>query len=103
MNDLLNIINLILKLQFYNNSNTTLFLIFLQGFNCHMIALLSLSMSMSKIPEHGPQRHKNLTYEFSAKKYCFCFFQKPPDEKYPVGPWLLGLFIFVVCGSGKHI
>jgi len=25
--------------------------------------------------------------------------QKPPDEKYPVGPWLLGLFVFVVCGS----
>ncbi|XP_076344238.1 stress-associated endoplasmic reticulum protein 2-like [Tachypleus tridentatus] len=24
---------------------------------------------------------------------------KPQDEKYPVGPWLLGLFIFVVCGS----
>nr|ALX72359.1 cell protein CPr4 [Odontobuthus doriae] len=21
------------------------------------------------------------------------------EEKYPVGPWLLGLFIFVVCGS----
>ncbi|XP_076344208.1 uncharacterized protein LOC143244068 [Tachypleus tridentatus] len=25
--------------------------------------------------------------------------QKPQDEKYPVGPWLLGLFIFIVCGS----
>ncbi|ESO88695.1 hypothetical protein LOTGIDRAFT_193286 [Lottia gigantea] len=24
---------------------------------------------------------------------------KPGDEKYPVGPWLLGLFVFVVCGS----
>lgn len=24
---------------------------------------------------------------------------KPPEEKYPVGPWLLGLFVFVVCGS----
>lgn len=24
---------------------------------------------------------------------------KPSEEKYPVGPWLLGLFIFVVCGS----
>jgi len=21
------------------------------------------------------------------------------EENYPVGPWLLGLFIFVVCGS----
>jgi len=24
---------------------------------------------------------------------------KPTDDKYPVGPWLLALFIFVVCGS----
>ncbi|XP_054267949.1 stress-associated endoplasmic reticulum protein 2-like [Macrosteles quadrilineatus] len=24
---------------------------------------------------------------------------KPVDEKYPVGPWLLALFVFVVCGS----
>jgi hypothetical protein len=22
------------------------------------------------------------------------------ESKYPVGPWLIGLFIFVVCGSG---
>lgn len=28
--------------------------------------------------------------------------QKPQDEKYPVGPALLALFIFVVCGSGKY-
>jgi Ribosome associated membrane protein RAMP4 len=25
--------------------------------------------------------------------------QKAAEEKYPVGPWLLALFIFVVCGS----
>ncbi|KXJ76594.1 stress-associated endoplasmic reticulum protein 2 [Aedes albopictus] len=24
---------------------------------------------------------------------------KAAEEKYPVGPWLLALFIFVVCGS----
>ncbi len=24
---------------------------------------------------------------------------KPTDDKYPVAPWLLGLFIFVVYGS----
>lgn len=24
---------------------------------------------------------------------------KNAEEKYPVGPWLLALFIFVVCGS----
>ncbi|KAJ1077291.1 hypothetical protein K5549_005461 [Capra hircus] len=27
-------------------------------------------------------------------------FQRPQEEKYPVGPWLLALFVFVVCGSG---
>ena len=30
------------------------------------------------------------------------YFQRPQEEKYPVGPILLGLFIFVVCGSGKE-
>lgn len=24
---------------------------------------------------------------------------KPSEDKYPVGPWLLALFVFVVCGS----
>jgi len=24
---------------------------------------------------------------------------KPAEEHYPVGPWLLALFVFVVCGS----
>lgn len=24
---------------------------------------------------------------------------KSAEEKYPVGPWLLALFLFVVCGS----
>ncbi|ELK36484.1 Stress-associated endoplasmic reticulum protein 2, partial [Myotis davidii] len=26
---------------------------------------------------------------------------RPQEEKYPVGPWLLALFVFVVCGSEK--
>lgn len=30
-------------------------------------------------------------------------FQRPQEEKYPVGPWLLALFVFVVCGSGVNI
>uniref|UniRef100_A0AAX7TXC3 Stress-associated endoplasmic reticulum protein n=1 Tax=Astatotilapia calliptera TaxID=8154 RepID=A0AAX7TXC3_ASTCA len=25
------------------------------------------------------------------------------DEKSPVGPWLLALFVFVVCGSGEFL
>jgi len=24
---------------------------------------------------------------------------KPAEDKYPVGPWMLALFVFVVCGS----
>ncbi|XP_028846636.1 stress-associated endoplasmic reticulum protein 2 isoform X1 [Denticeps clupeoides] len=27
------------------------------------------------------------------------FVWRPQEEKYPVGPWLLALFVFVVCGS----
>lgn len=29
--------------------------------------------------------------------------QRPQEEKYPVGPWLLALFVFVVCGSGTDL
>lgn len=33
---------------------------------------------------------------------AFSFLQRnAPEEKASVGPWLLALFIFVVCGSGK--
>jgi hypothetical protein len=28
-------------------------------------------------------------------------FQRQAEDKYPVAPWLMGLFLFVVCGSGK--
>ncbi len=38
---------------------------------------------------------------FYSSKIPFASFQKPSVDKYPVGPWLLGFFIFVVCGSGK--
>ena len=27
------------------------------------------------------------------------FLLQQNESKYPVGPWLIGLFIFVVCGS----
>ncbi|VDN88978.1 unnamed protein product [Brugia pahangi] len=26
---------------------------------------------------------------------------KPQEDKYSTTPWLIGLFVFVVCGSGK--
>lgn len=34
-------------------------------------------------------------------EFCVAFYtlQKAQEEKNPVGPWLLGLFVFVVCGS----
>lgn len=32
---------------------------------------------------------------------CGCVFQRPLGDDKGVGPWLLALFIFVVCGSGK--
>ncbi|XP_002739862.1 stress-associated endoplasmic reticulum protein 2-like [Saccoglossus kowalevskii] len=38
--------------------------------------------------------NKNVTQRGNVAKTL-----KPTDEKYPVGPWLLGLFLFVVCGS----
>lgn len=35
---------------------------------------------------------------------CVCVFQRPVnEEKSPVGPWLLALFVFVVCGSGEYL
>lgn len=34
------------------------------------------------------------------KHFPLSLFQRPQEEKYPVGPWLLALFVFVVCGSG---
>lgn len=37
---------------------------------------------------------KNITMRGNVPKTT-----RPTDDKYPVGPWLLGLFIFVVCGS----
>ncbi|XP_077987883.1 stress-associated endoplasmic reticulum protein 2-like [Glandiceps talaboti] len=38
--------------------------------------------------------NKNVTQRGNVAKSL-----KPAEEKYPVGPWLLGLFLFVVCGS----
>nr|ABX75448.1 ribosome-attached membrane protein 4 [Lycosa singoriensis] len=37
---------------------------------------------------------KNVTQRGNVPKTS-----KAQEEKYAVGPWLLGLFIFVVCGS----
>lgn len=48
---------------------------------------------------HGSPRSES---GFSAFETGFFFLQRnAPEEKASVGPWLLALFIFVVCGSGK--
>lgn len=40
--------------------------------------------------------------EVSVPNRRWLFLQRnAPEEKASVGPWLLALFIFVVCGSGK--
>ena len=44
-------------------------------------------------------KHETLTVTF--KRWSSRLFQRPQEEKYPVGPILLGLFLFVVCGSGE--
>ncbi|XP_069615968.1 stress-associated endoplasmic reticulum protein 2 [Ranitomeya imitator] len=41
---------------------------------------------------------KNITQRGNVTKTL-----RPQEEKYPVGPWLLALFVFVVCGSGLGI
>ncbi|KAI6224291.1 hypothetical protein M3Y99_01412800 [Aphelenchoides fujianensis] len=40
------------------------------------------------------QFHKNVTTRGNIPKTL-----KPQDSKYPAAPWLIGLFVFVVCGS----
>lgn len=35
--------------------------------------------------------------------FALCVFQKSEKNKTPVSPWLLALFLFVVCGSGKFL
>ncbi|XP_023933221.1 beta-1,3-galactosyltransferase 5-like [Lingula anatina] len=39
---------------------------------------------------------KNVTQRGNVPKSL-----KPEEDKYPVGPWLIALFVFVVCGSGN--
>jgi len=38
--------------------------------------------------------HGNVTQRGNVAKSL-----KPAEDKYPAAPWLIGLFVFVVCGS----
>nr|XP_031321883.1 stress-associated endoplasmic reticulum protein 2 isoform X3 [Camelus dromedarius] len=47
-------------------------------------------------PMANEKPSKNITQRGNVAKTL-----RPQEEKYPVGPWLLALFVFVVCGSGQ--
>ena len=49
---------------------------------------------------------KSLSVSLSTASYVgllrvLCVPQKNEDDRSPVGPYLLALFVFVVCGSGE--
>ncbi|KYQ50405.1 hypothetical protein ALC60_10522 [Trachymyrmex zeteki] len=43
------------------------------------------------------------TVYLATKESFICQQTKSQEEGSPVGPWLLALFLFVVCGSGKYL
>ncbi|XP_064349211.1 stress-associated endoplasmic reticulum protein 2 isoform X2 [Camelus dromedarius] len=57
-------------------------------------------VAKQRIRMANEKHSKNITQRGNVAKTL-----RPQEEKYPVGPWLLALFVFVVCGSGlphKH-
>lgn len=48
-----------------------------------------------RLPNSGENHLSKQSATFSFHFYL----QKNKEEQYPVGPWLLALFLFVVCGS----
>ncbi|XP_054384950.2 stress-associated endoplasmic reticulum protein 2 isoform X1 [Pongo abelii] len=40
---------------------------------------------------------------FLSSPFVRVSLERPQEEKYPVGPWLLALFVFVVCGSASFV
>ncbi|KAL7646283.1 UNVERIFIED_CONTAM: hypothetical protein RMT77_003192 [Armadillidium vulgare] len=49
---------------------------------------------MQRMKVANEKAAKNITNRGNVPKTT-----RASEENYPVGPWLLGLFIFVVCGS----
>ncbi|KAG9349531.1 hypothetical protein JZ751_027976, partial [Albula glossodonta] len=54
-------------------------------------------VAKQRIRMANEKHSKNITQRGNVAKTL-----RPQEEKYPVGPWLLALFVFVVCGSGKN-
>ncbi|XP_043435171.1 stress-associated endoplasmic reticulum protein 2 isoform X1 [Prionailurus bengalensis] len=53
-------------------------------------------VAKQRIRMANEKHSKNITQRGNVAKTL-----RPQEEKYPVGPWLLALFVFVVCGSGR--
>ncbi|KAK3543787.1 hypothetical protein QTP70_027197 [Hemibagrus guttatus] len=53
-------------------------------------------VAKQRIRMANEKHSKNITQRGNVAKTL-----RPQEEKYPVGPWLLALFVFVVCGSGN--
>uniref|UniRef100_A0A5F8GVC6 Stress-associated endoplasmic reticulum protein n=1 Tax=Monodelphis domestica TaxID=13616 RepID=A0A5F8GVC6_MONDO len=53
-------------------------------------------VAKQRIRMANKKHSKNITQRGNVAKTL-----RPQEEKYPVGPWLLALFVFVVCGSGS--
>ncbi|XP_036611630.1 stress-associated endoplasmic reticulum protein 2 [Trichosurus vulpecula] len=51
-------------------------------------------VAKQRIRMANKKHSKNITQRGNVAKTL-----RPQEEKYPVGPWLLALFVFVVCGS----
>ncbi|KAF7649899.1 hypothetical protein LDENG_00134460, partial [Lucifuga dentata] len=59
-----------------------------------LIASLRKMVAKQRIRMANEKHSKNITQRGNVAKTL-----RPQEEKYPVGPWLLALFVFVVCGS----
>nr|XP_036858032.1 stress-associated endoplasmic reticulum protein 2 isoform X2 [Manis javanica] len=54
-------------------------------------------VAKQRIRMANEKHSKNITQRGNVAKTL-----RPQEEKYPVGPWLLALFVFVVCGSERN-
>ncbi|NXA40332.1 SERP1 protein, partial [Eudromia elegans] len=54
-------------------------------------------VAKQRIRMANEKHSKNITQRGNVAKTS----RAAPEEKASVGPWLLALFIFVVCGSGE--
>ncbi|CAJ0567836.1 unnamed protein product, partial [Mesorhabditis spiculigera] len=68
------------------------------------ILVLDSTLQTSKKPfKMAPKQRMNVANEQFAKNIkqrgSVAKSLKPKEDKYPAAPWLIGLFVFVVCGS----